>query len=93
MEDVGLEPLLNIPNVVCYQLHHILQIGTNVVPTSEPSSPQISLVACYEMAISQALNNCNPTLQYMAAAAEFESTMDESKSSVLPLHHAAIYLA
>ena len=38
--------------------------GTHVVPTSEPSSPPISLVACYEMASSQAVNNCNPTLQY-----------------------------
>ena len=51
---------------------HSPYCGTNVDPTSEPSSPPISLVACYEMAISQAVNNCNPTLQCMAAQIGFE---------------------
>ena len=27
VEDVGLEPLPHIPNVVCYQLHHVLDLN------------------------------------------------------------------
>ena len=83
VEDVGLEPLFMLPKQACYHYTTSSIYGTNVDPTSEPSSPPISFVACYEMAISQAVNNCNPTSQYLAGGEELESPLAESKSAEL----------